>query len=214
MINYYAQFLAQFPLITYLSPLSPPQAETKDRIILWLVGREEEGETRDPLSRQLVTLARFLGRGTEVKWGNKGFMTVDNKYYDQDKALIYLAGTATTTKNQGNKESTTSTMQSAYTALIHSTLLPALLATLYLSPPSPSPSNAPTAFLSSLLQIYTTHQSRKEIIQHIKSLRLSAGSGEGILELEQLEREGVDCIKNLEEKFTQEGTLGWFGGNK
>lgn len=210
MAVYYARALAHFPLVTYPSSLAPSSPRTEERIILWLVGTNTSAESLDPLSRQLQALARFTGRAVEVRSSEETYLTRDNTAFRGDKAIAFL-GTTTVQREQ-------ETIHKAYSTLINATLLPALLATIYLSPsPSPSTSTStapPAPFLLSLLQIYTAFLSRRETIKQIKKLRLAHGAGEGILELEELEREGVECIRNLEEKFEEQGTPGWFCGNR
>ena len=215
MTAYYSKALAHFPLVTYPAPIAASIPQTEERIILWLSNAETQAESLDPLSRQLQSLARFTGRTVESRYARNrstAYSTRDNKSFDQAQSLAYF-----TQSDTANDKTKNSTIHAAYSALLNSTLLPAVLATIYLSPPSPSstPSSQPaTPFLVSLLEIYTNFQSRKETIQQIKKLRLANGAGDGILELEELEREGVDCIKNLEEKFEEQGTPGWFCGNR
>jgi hypothetical protein len=112
-------------------------------------------------------------------------------------------------------------LNNAFTSLVTTSLLPSVLAALYLSPATSHPSCtiSPTSarpILSSIVHYFTSVAETNDIIAEIQDLR-SVGkskvmSKEGLLDLEIVEREGVECLKTLEIKMKEQGIPGWFGG--
>lgn len=115
-------------------------------------------------------------------------------------------------------DTTNDATHQAYLSLLTTTLLPAVLAALYLSPSTFAPSVVPIPsrpFLSSLAQIYLTWNNRSTRIDEIKRLRGGKVGKETALDLEEIEREAVEAIEVLEGKLkAQQGEGEWFGGGR
>lgn len=103
----------------------------------------------------------------------------------------------------------------AYLSLVLTTLLPAVLAALYLSPASVAPEVVPTVsrpFLSSIAHVYLTWNDRSDRIEEIKRLR-GGKSGKAVaLDLDEVEREAVEAVDALEVKAQAARSSDWFDG--
>lgn len=115
-------------------------------------------------------------------------------------------------------DTTNDAAHQAYLSLLTTTLLPAVLAALYLSPTNVAPSIVPSQsrpFLSSLAQIYLTWSDRSNRIDEIKRLRGGKVGRDTPLDLEEIEREAVEAIEAVEEKLNaQRGEGEWFGESR
>jgi hypothetical protein len=102
----------------------------------------------------------------------------------------------------------------AYTSLVLTTLLPAVLSSLYLSPtPIPLTPLRPLPYLSALAASFSAYGQRRERIAEIKRLRGGKVGSRVVLDLEEVERDAVETIEALEVKLkATEGTSAWFGG--
>ncbi|GAA6052707.1 hypothetical protein JCM3770_007185 [Rhodotorula araucariae] len=104
--------------------------------------------------------------------------------------------------------------QQAYLSLVATTLLPAVLAALYLSPPSLVPPVVPRQsrpVLSEVAHTYLSWNDRAARIDEVKRFRGGKTGRDAVLDLDEVEREAEDAIKALEVKLA--GTKeGWFGG--
>lgn len=104
----------------------------------------------------------------------------------------------------------------AYSSLLRSTLLPAVLASVYLLPLPASFKVTPSQSLPILREPVEGIRKMEETrarIQQIKKLRNGASSSLGAgLDLEEVEREGMSTIEILEKKMEEGGTPSWFGG--
>ncbi|GAA5855912.1 hypothetical protein JCM8547_000411 [Rhodosporidiobolus lusitaniae] len=104
----------------------------------------------------------------------------------------------------------------AYFALVESTLLPAVLSSLYLSPPGTAPlvvPSTPKPVLSALAGSLLSWNDRSRRIEEVKRLRGAKGGKKSVLDLEEVEREAKETIEALEEKLRAAGGKGeWFGG--
>ncbi|GAA5821375.1 hypothetical protein JCM11251_004593 [Rhodosporidiobolus azoricus] len=102
----------------------------------------------------------------------------------------------------------------AYTALVETTLLPAVLSALYLSPSGTAPPvvpHRPKPLLSSLASSVLSWNERSTRIEEVKRLRGGKVGKKTVLDLEEVEREAAEAIEALEEKLqAQPGE--WFGG--
>ncbi|GAA5911754.1 hypothetical protein JCM6882_003344 [Rhodosporidiobolus microsporus] len=102
----------------------------------------------------------------------------------------------------------------AYTALVETTLLPAVLAALYLSPAGTAPPvvpSRPKPLLSALAESVLSWNERTVRIEEVKRLRGGKVGKKTVLDLEEIEREAADAIEALEVKV-KEVPGEWFGG--
>lgn len=103
----------------------------------------------------------------------------------------------------------------AYLALVLTTLLPAVLAALYLAPASVAPEIVPSVarpFLSAVAHIYLTWNDRSDRIEEIKRLRGGKIGKAVALDLDEVEREAVEAIDALETKTRAASGSDWFDG--
>ncbi|GAA6028027.1 hypothetical protein JCM8097_001837 [Rhodosporidiobolus ruineniae] len=105
----------------------------------------------------------------------------------------------------------------AYTALVETALLPAVLSALYLSPSGTAPAVVPRRrkpALSSLVGSVLRWNDRSARIEEIKRLRVGKTGKKAVLDLEEVEREAVEAIQALEVRMKQkEGQGEWFAGS-
>jgi len=105
----------------------------------------------------------------------------------------------------------------AYTSLVSTTLLPAVLAALYLLPStsvsSPVIPQQSLPFLSNLAQKWLGISEKQDRISQVKKLRGGKVGKKTVLDLEEVEREAVEALEALEEKFKEgNGHDQWFLG--
>ncbi|BGO98090.1 hypothetical protein NBRC10513v2_002090 [Rhodotorula toruloides] len=217
-----ARFYSHFPLLTLPSPHLTTPAPSLPTI--WAYGPPPSGHTEslDPACRAAQAYARFAGQKCEVRWigweGREGapggqvpaLHTSEGDLFGGEELEAWLAEKA------GGKDTTNDATHQAYLSLLTTTLLPAVLAALYLSPSTLAPSVVPIPsrpFLSSLAQIYLTWNDRSSRIDEIKRLRGGKVGKETALDLEEIEREAVEAIEAVEGKLKeQQGEGEWFGG--
>lgn len=236
----FTAIFSHFPLRTY--PV--PESELSNSPLvptLWLLGPPGASggaatESLDPISRQTQCYARFKGRQLDVKWCKDALGAVGGKlpclhlpngellgseHVDEwiEHPERFVDGAIKVDVRPGTPNEK-DTAQSAFTALLRSTLLPAVLASLYLSPPATSkalsvvPAIVDQPFLSSIASYFAAIETRRETIALVKKFRGGRAGPNAVLDLEEVEREGVETIGNLEDKVRAEGTPGWFAGNE
>ena len=218
-----AQVFSSFPLVLYPSPCTstpPPTVPT-----LWLLRSPKSNsstDSSDPYSRQAQALARFTNFQVQVRWmdsaaGAPGealpaLHLPNGELLATEEALAHLSAPKSSSTSTSTSTSAEDPSIAAYQSLLSTSLLPAVLACLYLSPsPSPSPSSAP--LLVRLLHSVQAPSARTALIAQVKRLR---GGKEGTrrpLDLEALERDAVSALGALEAKMREgEGGGPWFGG--
>lgn len=140
----------------------------------------------------------------------------DGSLLSRDEISAHLLGKADVTS-----AAVADAAHQAYTALVQTKLLPAVLAALYLtSGSSPGTAVVPRdddqPWLSALAASWTAVPAhRRARIAEIKRLR---GGKEGVkvaIDLEAVERDAVEAIGALESRVRQgEGESRWFGGSE
>lgn len=226
-----ATVFAHFPLVTYPSPdllsTSAPSAPT-----LWLLGPPpsptSSSESLDPTCREAQAFARFNDVKVEVRWLSTPAGAVEGilpslhlpsgDLLSSSEVEAWLANPSTSLSppppelSEPEKDPT----HQAYSALLSTTLLPAVLSSLYLSP-SPPPPVVPTLsrpFLSAYAAYFASLGARRDRIAEVKRLRGGKGGVLSVLDLEEVEREGVETVRALEVKLQAAGGAeGWFGGS-
>ncbi|GAA6000221.1 hypothetical protein JCM10207_007913 [Rhodosporidiobolus poonsookiae] len=104
--------------------------------------------------------------------------------------------------------------QQAFTALVETTLLPAVLCALYLSPRGTAPPVVPARrkpALAALAGSILSWNDRSARIEEVKRLRGGKVGKRTVLDLEEVEREAAETIEALEVKV-KEAQGEWFGG--
>ncbi|BGP14444.1 hypothetical protein JCM10213_004566 [Rhodosporidiobolus nylandii] len=104
----------------------------------------------------------------------------------------------------------------AYTSLVETSLLPAVLAALYLSPSGTAPPVCPPRskpLLSALADTLLSWNDRRDRIEEVKRLRGGKVGKGRVLDLEEVEREAAEAMEALEVKMkAKDGKGEWFGG--
>ncbi|GAA5976580.1 hypothetical protein JCM10908_005554 [Rhodotorula pacifica] len=219
-----AHFYAKFPLVTLPAPAEAyQQPPTHPRI--WAYGPPPAGhsESLDPLCRAAQAYARFaFPGGAETRWlsweGKESspegrvpaLHTPSGDLLTGEELDAWIASHLT-----GKKDASVEPTHQAYLSLVLTTLLPAVLAALYLSPPAVAPEVVPSIsrpFLSSIAHVYLTWNDRSDRIDEIKRLRGDKTGKAVPLDLEEVEREAVDAIDALEVKAQAAGQSEWFDG--
>ncbi|GAA5968163.1 hypothetical protein JCM8115_001762 [Rhodotorula mucilaginosa] len=218
-----AHFYAKFPLVTLPEPEEAYQ-QTPAKPKIWAYGPPPIGhsESLDPLCRAAQAYARFAFGGAETRWldwdGKESspegrvpaLHTPSGDLLTGDELDAWIASHLTDKKDASAEPS-----HQAYLSLVLTTLLPAVLAALYLSPASVAPEVVPTVsrpFLSSVAHVYLTWNDRSDRIDEIKRLR-GGKSGKAVaLDLDEVEREAVEAIDALEVKAQAAQNSDWFDG--
>ncbi|GAA5851421.1 hypothetical protein JCM9279_001061 [Rhodotorula babjevae] len=232
-----ARLYAKFPLYEVPAPqgTTPPPS----RPTLWAYGPPPAGhrESLDPLCRAAQAFARFSladaeGMAADVRWmdwaGKEGapggtlpaLHTPEGDLLVGDEVSGWVAAQGAPAK--GKKGSAADAApppadpsQQAFLALVLSTLLPAVLSALYLSPPSLVPPVCPSRqrpVLSALAHRYLGWNDRAERIDEVKRLRGGKAGKQAVLDLEEVERDASETIEALEVKLNDEDLHGWYGG--
>nr|ANQ47096.1 glutathione S-transferase [Rhodotorula mucilaginosa] len=218
-----AHFYAKFPLVTLPAPEEAYQ-QTPTKLKIWAYGPPPAGhsESLDPLCRAAQAYARFAFGGAETRWldwdGKESspegrvpaLHTPSGDLLTGDELDAWIASHLTDKKDASAEPS-----HQAYLPLVLTTLLPAVLAALYLSPASVAPEVVPTVsrpFLSSIAHVYLTWNDRSDRIDEIKRLR-GGKSGKAVaLDLDEVEREAVEAVDALEVKAQAARNPDWFDG--
>ncbi|GAA5866606.1 hypothetical protein JCM3774_004028 [Rhodotorula dairenensis] len=218
-----AHFYSKFPLVTLPAPEEAyQQVPTQPKI--WAYGPPPAGhsESLDPLCRAAQAYARFAFGGAQVRWldwdGKESspegrvpaLHTPNGDLLTGDELDAWIASHLT-----GKKDASAEPTHQAYLSLILTTLLPAVLAALYLAPASVAPEvvpSVPRPFLSAVAHIYLTWNDRSDRIDEIKRLRGGKIGKAVALDLDEIEREAVEAIEALETKLRAAPNSDWFDG--
>lgn len=228
---------AHFPLVTY--PALPPLSPAPTLPTLWLLGPPpipspipspsdaQDLESLDPACREAQALARFHDIVVSIRWFSHPSGAVSERLPNlhlPNGALLNSSEVSTYFSNptafdsppvltkvgENEKEPT----HQAYASLVRTTLAPSIQASIYLSPPLsslPISPMSPLPLLSSLATYVLALSSKKEKIEEVKKMRGGRVGVRSMLDLEELEREGVETIKAVEVKMGIDGG-DWFGG--
>lgn len=200
-------------------------------------------ESLDPYCRILQSLARFLSsstggeeqQGYEVRWMENEYGVVGgrlpnlhlpdgsllgrdekglNEYFKDPKKWRLNAGDTTTLVEEQKSLS-----YEAFEVLVQKTLLPAVLSLAYFSEKKSSNTSSKKVieeedslpYLSSWVAWYDSIVKKQARVDEVKLL---SSSKKGVLDLEEVERVGIETIGTLEIKFREDayGAEGWFGG--
>ncbi|GAA5892996.1 hypothetical protein JCM8208_004148 [Rhodotorula glutinis] len=228
-----AHLYAQFPLYEVPAPQGTTPAPS--RPTLWVYGPPPAGhrESLDPLCRAAQAFARFSlgGEAAQVRWmdwqGKEGapggtlpaLHTPEGDLVVGDEVSAWVAAQGAPQPAKGKKGTDApppvDPSQQAFLALVLSTLLPAVLASLYLSPPSLVPPVCPSRHrpvLSAIAHRYLSWNDRATRIDDIKRLRGGKLGKGATLDLDEVEREASETIEALEVKLGDEDPKAWYGG--
>ena len=240
-----AHFYAKFPLVTLPAPEEAyQQTPTKLKIWAYGPPPAGHSESLDPLCRAAQAYARFAFGGAETRWldwdgkesspegrvpalhtpsgdlltGDELDAWIASHLTDKkgrSPARLFLFEAETANKDVPHTDASAEPSHQAYLPLVLTTLLPAVLAALYLSPASVAPEVVPTVsrpFLSSIAHVYLTWNDRSDRIDEIKRLR-GGKSGKAVaLDLDEVEREAVEAVDALEVKAQAARNPDWFDG--
>lgn len=221
-----SNLFARFPLIVY--PATSPASGAPEQPSLWLLGPPPDSshESLDPYSRQATALARFLSISVTPRWLTSAvgapaaqlpsLHLPDGNLLARDEITAHLLG-----KAQAGTDATSDATHQAYTALVQTKLLPAVLAAVYLAPETASsaavvPRTSDRPWLSALACAWTTvPNERRARIAEIKRLRGGKEGARIAVDLEALERDASEAIGALEIRARQgEAESRWFGGSQ
>lgn len=202
-------------------------------------------ESLDPYCRILQSLARFLSTSStgeeqqefEVRWMKNEYGVVggrlpnlhlpDGSLLGKDEKGLneYFKDPKKWRLNAGNSialvEEQKSLSYEAFEILVRKTLLPAVLSLAYFSEKKSSSSTSSKKvieeddnipYLSSWVAWYDSIVKKQSRVDEVKLL---SSSRKGVLDLEEVERVGIETIGTLEIKFREDayGAEGWFGGS-
>lgn len=214
-----APLYAYFPLLTVSNSDTTTPAPSKPT--LWVLGPPPPGhqESLDPISRQVQAFARFSQLDAQPRYLSNGNGapggTLPSLHTPQgdlietegiNKWIEDQSKTASGSAEKGDDEELPlDPVLQAYTSLIETTLLPAVLAALYLLPssaPSVTPSLA-LPFLSQLASNWLGIREKQDRISQVKKLRGGKVGAKVVLDLEEVEREAVESLQAIEDKFNE-----------
>ncbi|KAK4700108.1 hypothetical protein P7C70_g6146, partial [Phenoliferia sp. Uapishka_3] len=213
-----SNIFSHFPLVTYPAPPTTSSAPTSPT--LWLLGPPPASTTEslDPLCRQAQALARFtsttvIPRYLSSSSGAPG--SVLPALHLPNGALLSATEVTDHLLPPPAIPKTADPKQQAFFSLVNTTLLPAVLAIVYLAPPTPVMAVIPPKqlpLLSAWAASWASGEERKERINEILRLRGKKVGIKAVLDLEQLERDGLDTITALEAVVKAQGDAKWFEG--
>ncbi|GAA5925091.1 hypothetical protein JCM1841_005783 [Sporobolomyces salmonicolor] len=233
-----APLYAYFPLVTYSSPNDVGTTPAPPLPTLWALGPPPPGhkESLDPLCRQAQAWTRFSGIQAEPRWLQHGAGAPGNSLpalhlpegdlLGADEVVGWIAaaqagkGKQRSSSGAGAAQDESSpaadpTVQ-AYSSLVETTLLPAVMAALYLSPSSP-PRVVPDRslpILSAVAAKFLGVAEKRDHIAQVKKMRGGKVGSRVVLDLEEVEREAVEALEALEVKMkATEGRGEWFHGS-
>lgn len=239
-----SDIFSQFPLISYPSPnnTTPPPSKPT----LWIKSSltiktfssastsnhsniSSPTQSLDPYSLQAQTLARFLNVDHETRYlstsagapGGKlpSLHLPNGELLSSTEVIPWLIekqGKATTISSNEDP------VHQAFTALVQTSVLPAVLAITNLSPSSSSSkinnvgnlaNSEEKPFLTGLVESFFAMGERREMISEVKKLRGGSVGTRGVLDLEMVEREAMEALNALESKMKSDGGE-WFGNSK
>ncbi|KDE05590.1 hypothetical protein MVLG_04085 [Microbotryum lychnidis-dioicae p1A1 Lamole] len=197
-----------------------------------------EPQSLDPYSRYAATLARFsqLDSVNKVRWcssplgapqgrlpalhlPNGDLLSRDeipNWFQQQQHKAKHSRSSSPTSSSSAPSGGDVEASRLAYLSLIQSTLLPALLSSLYLSskpvrlvPATPAP------YLTSLVQSLSSRFERTERIKQIKALHARHDVGfEAGLDVEKVELGAKETIEAVEVKMASMKKSSWWDGSE
>lgn len=221
------------------------QTPTKPKIWAYGPPPAGHSESLDPLCRAAQAYARFASGEAETRWLSwdakesspdgqvPALHTPEGDLLTGDELDSWIASHLTDKKGEASRllptakatgpsltvhcptDASSEPIHQAYLALVTSTLLPAVLAALYLSPASVAPPVVPSLsrpFLSQVAHVYLSWHDRANRIDEIKRLRGGKTAKATALDLEEVEREAVEAIEALEAKMQAAGKAEWFDG--
>ncbi|KAK4053486.1 hypothetical protein OIV83_001653 [Microbotryomycetes sp. JL201] len=247
MPGFVSSLFATFPLVTWQPdepPLSgqPPKATLwvygPPHLPAQAAAKAAASESLDPSCRQAQALARFTGLDDcTVKWldtaaGAPGqtlpaLHLSDGQLLSTDEISKHLLGpTSTSTSDKGSHtappqpgspDPSADPTRQAFTALLQTALLPAVLAAIYLSPSSTQRVSVlpqrQLPFVTSIFMSLNSRQERSARIAEIKKLRGGKEGPRVVLDLEAVEREAVEGLGAFEAKMRSTEADGpYFGG--
>lgn len=235
-----APLYAYFPLLT-VSNDDDATTPAPTKPTLWVLGPPPSGhkESLDPSSRRVQALARFSNVDFDSRYLADGLGapggTLPSLHLPQgdlvetdrvDESILKLATTkpaASDDDDSNNKgdgggdrsPAAADPVVQAYTSLVETTLLPAVVAAVYLvaaSTPSVTPALS-RPFLSDLAHRWLGIAQRRDLISDVKRLRGGKTGKDVVLDLEEVERDAVEALEALEDKFSQQDKdARWFLG--
>lgn len=229
-----APLYAYFPLLTVPNDDSTTPAPSKPT--LWVLGPPPTGhkESIDPVCRQAQAFARFsqvdaqpryLPHGQGAPGGNLPALHLPQGDLIESEGVHGWISTGNfdgkVDEKQQDKEKRDNDdvtpqdpILQAYTSLVETTLLPAVVAALYLLPTAPQVTPSPNLpFLSQLASKWLGISKRQDRISQVKRLRGGKVGSKVVLDLEEVEREAVEALQALEDKMRESrGDGEWFLG--
>ncbi|GAA6005652.1 hypothetical protein JCM11491_003714 [Sporobolomyces phaffii] len=240
-----APVYAYFPLVT-VSNDSSADATTPApaRPTLWLAGPPPAGhrESLDPQCRAAQALARFseldaadapryLSDGLGAPGGRLPCLHLpDGDLVEADRVTDWIVASsssssssasrsprpATHSNDDADKDKVDDPVVEAYTSLVETTLLPAVVAAVYLVPSGSAPPVVPVRkrpFLADLAARWLGVATRNDRIADVHRLR-GTGTGTGqhggaALDLDEVERDAVTALEALEAKAQEHNGI-WF----
>ena len=229
-----APLYAYFPLLTVSNDDSTTPAPSKPT--LWVLGPPPTGhkESLDPACRQAQSFARFsqldaqphyLPHGQGAPGGTLPALHLPQGDLIETEGVNGAISAGRCSENDEEKKQDKEKRENdevtpqdpilqAYTSLVETTLLPAVVAALYLLPTAPQVTpNPPLPFLSQLASKWLGISKKQERIAEVKRLRGGKVGSKVVLDLEEIEREAVEALQALEDKMQESrGDGEWFLG--
>lgn len=215
-----------FPLVTYPAPT--PSSPAPSTPTLWLLGPppSTSKESLDPLCRQAQALARFTSTSYTPRYLPHALSAPGSTLpalhlpsgalLSATEALEHLL-TPAHPKGAASPSAALAAADAkhaAFLSLVQATLLPAVLAAVYLAPPTPALAvvpRTPRPVLAEWAAGWDARQDRRDRIDEILMLRGKKVGVRAVLDLEELEREGTETIAALEDVVLANGADKGFG---
>lgn len=242
-----SSFYQHFPLLLLPSHIQSSVPPSLSQI--WALGPPPTGhsESLDPLCRAAQAFTRFanLPVDDKVRWvtwdqrevapggafpavhATNGDLLVGEQVEEWLSKELAKGGKASDggkrtdeASSPERKSAQQDPTHQAYTALVESALLPAVLCALYLSPAGTAPAVVPQRrkpVLSALAGSLLSWNDRSERIEEVKRLRGGKGGKKTVLDLEEVEREAGEALEALEVKIkavSKGRETKWFGGSR
>lgn len=227
-----SSFFSLFPLVIYPAPPTSTPPPTVPQ--LWLLGPPpstgSKGESLDPASRKAQAIARFNHFNAEPRWllhgaGAPGqelpaLHLPNGELLGREEIAAHLLGVvagkhdASSSSSPKPAEATAADpTHQAYTSLLRTSLLPAVLVALHLCTPTALTPAQEQPYLSALVTSFQAQSVRAAKIAEVKRLRGGKEGARSTLDLEAVERDAVTALGALEAKLRETEADGeWFGG--
>ncbi|GAA5934798.1 uncharacterized protein JCM15063_003069 [Sporobolomyces koalae] len=226
-----APLYAYFPLYTVSNQDANTPAPTTPT--LWVLGPPPPGhrESLDPICRQAQSFARFSHLQVESRYLQDGLgapgaslptlhtpsgdlIETENVHRGLVAQQVESSARPTSPEDTEKDDDQKDPVLQAYAALVETTLLPAVVAALYLSPEAPPviPRRS-FPFLSQIARNWLGISERQHKIAEVKRLRGGKISSKSVLDLEEVEREAVEALEALENKVNEVKGSPWFFGS-